>query len=131
MTISNTTLLQIAAYGGIIVSTTGFYFQHRIVERVRGCDYYKQALKELRGHPGAIHYLGEPIKDKGFKITDKENNYFDGKTARFSIPVSGSKERGTFYFWANRVNEQWIINKAELELKSKTDQRLVIVKPML
>lgn len=99
-----------------------------MIERVQAFDYYKQALKELRNHPGAIHFLGEPIKDKRFKLSNKENNFSDGKTARFSIPVTGSKERGTYYFWAEKANEQWSITRAELELKNKPDERLVIVK---
>lgn len=128
MTLSNRKLLQIAAWGGIIVSSTGFYLQHLIVDRIRGYNYYKDALKKLRTHAGAIHYLGEPIKDKSFKLSDAENNFSDGKTARFKIPVSGPKDRGTYYFWAERENNEWAIKKAELELKSKPDSRMVIVK---
>ncbi|KAL0850169.1 hypothetical protein ABMA28_012043 [Loxostege sticticalis] len=96
---------------------------------VRGYSYYKDALKKLRTHPGAVHYLGEPIKDKRFKLSDAENNFSDGKTARFQIPVSGPKDRGTYYFWAERNDSEWIITKAELDIKSKPDARLLIVKP--
>lgn len=129
MTISTRKLLQIAAWGGVIVSTTGFYMQSVLVDRVRGYSYYKDALKKLRTHPGAVHYLGEPIKDKRFKLSDAENNFSDGKTARFQIPVSGPKDRGTYYFWAERNDSEWIITKAELDIKSKPDARLLIVKP--
>ncbi|XP_063891060.1 uncharacterized protein LOC110384412 [Helicoverpa armigera] len=128
MTLSTRRLVQIAAWGGLIVGGTGFYLQNRIIDRVRGYDYYKSALKKLRAHPGAIHYLGEPIKDKRFKLSDAENNFSDGKTARFRIPVSGPKDRGTYYFWAERDSEEWKIERAELELKSKPDARLVIIK---
>lgn len=129
MTISTRKLLQIAAWGGVIVSTTGFYMQSVLVDRVRGYSYYKDALKKLRTHPGAVHYLGEPIKDKRFKLSDAENNFSDGKTVRFQIPVSGPKDRGTYYFWAERNDSEWIITKAELDIKSKPDARLLIVKP--
>lgn len=128
MTLSTRRLVQIAAWGGLIVAGTGFYLQQRIIDRVRGYDYYKTALKKLRAHPGAIKYLGEPIKDKKFKLTDSENNFSDGKIARFSIPVSGTKDRGTYYFWAERDSEEWKIIRAELELKSNKDARLLIVK---
>ncbi|KAI8429886.1 hypothetical protein MSG28_000369 [Choristoneura fumiferana] len=117
MTISNRTLVQIAAWGGIIVSTTGFYLQHRLIDKVRENDYYKNALKRLRTHPGAVYYLGEPIKDKRFKITDPENNFADDKIARFRVPVSGPKDRGTYSFFAEKVDEEWKLMKAELELK--------------
>ncbi|XP_073944141.1 cytochrome c oxidase assembly factor 1 homolog [Choristoneura fumiferana] len=128
MTISNRTLVQIAAWGGIIVSTTGFYLQHRLIDKVRENDYYKNALKRLRTHPGAVYYLGEPIKDKRFKITDPENNFADDKIARFRVPVSGPKDRGTYSFFAEKVDEEWKLMKAELELKSKPDAKLTIVK---
>ncbi|KOB73081.1 Uncharacterized protein OBRU01_11386 [Operophtera brumata] len=126
MTVSNGTLIKIAAWGGVILSTTGFILQNSLVHRVRGFDYYKTALKKLRQHPGAVHYLGEPIKDRGFKLSDTENNCSDGRNARFSIPVSGPKDRGTYYFWAVRENDEWTLTRAELELKSKPDARLII-----
>ena len=128
MTISTRKLVQIAAWGGLVVGGTGFYLQNRIIDRVRGYDYYKSALKKLRTHSGAVHYLGEPIKDKRFKLNDTVNNFSDGDVARFRIPVSGPKDRGTYYFWAERNSEEWKITRAELELKSKQDSRLVIVK---
>lgn len=128
MTISTRGLVQIAGWGGLLVATTGFYLQNRLVDRVRNFDYYKDALKILRKHPGAIHYLGEPIKDKKFKLSDTQNNFSDGGTAKFCVPVSGQKERGLYYFWAEKFDDKWSIVKAELELKSKPDERLVIVK---
>lgn len=128
MTISTRTMVQIAGWGALVVSSTGFYLQHRIVDRVRNYDYYKSALKTLRNHGGAVHYLGEPIKDKRFKLSEKEKNFSDGKTARFCIPVYGPKDKGTFYFWAERIDNVWNITRAELDLKSQPDTRLVIVK---
>lgn len=128
MTISNRTLVKIAAWGGIIVSTTGFYLQHRLIDKFRDNDYYREALKRLRTHAGAVYYLGEPIKDKRFKITDTENNYADDKIARFRVPVSGPKDRGTYSFFAEKVDAEWKLMKAELELKSKPDAKLTIVK---
>nr|XP_053601675.1 uncharacterized protein LOC128670216 [Plodia interpunctella] len=118
---------RIVGWGGFIVATTGFYLQNTLIDRVRNYDYYRNALKRLRTHTGAVYYLGEPIKDRRFKLSDTENNFSDGKTARFRIPVAGSKDRGIYHFWAEKENNEWIISKAELELKSK-DSRLVIVK---
>lgn len=128
MTISTRRLVQIAAWGGVVVASTGFYLQQRLIERVRSFDYYKTALKRLRTHPGAVHYLGEPIKDKKFKLSDTENNFSDGKNARFRIPVSGPKDRGTYYFWAEYADQEWKVTRAELELKSNQEARLLIVK---
>nr|XP_012548015.1 uncharacterized protein LOC101745092 [Bombyx mori] len=128
MPIKTSTLLQIAGWGGVIVSSTGFYLQNRLIDTVRNYDYYKDALKKLRTHHGAVQHLGEPIKDKRFKMTDTENNYSDREKARFRIPVSGPKDRGAYFIWVENMNEKWVIKRAELELKSKPDARLVIVK---
>ncbi|XP_038209550.1 cytochrome c oxidase assembly factor 1 homolog [Zerene cesonia] len=125
--ISNSKLLQIAAIGGFVVASTGLYLQTKLVDKVRDLDYYRLALKKLRSHPGAVFYLGEPIKDKRFKIRDSEKNYCDQKTARFKIPVSGPKDRGSYFIWAENQDEKWSITKAELELKSRPDERLVII----
>ncbi|CAG4922565.1 unnamed protein product [Colias eurytheme] len=128
MNVSNSKLLQIAAIGGLVVTSTGLYLQRKLVDKVRDLDYYKLALKKLRSHPGAVYHLGEPIKDKRFKLSDNEKNYCDQKTARFQIPVAGPKDRGSYFIWAENQEEKWLLTKAELELKSKPDERLVIIK---
>ncbi|XP_045452340.1 uncharacterized protein LOC123661420 [Melitaea cinxia] len=128
MTISTRGLVQIAGWGGLLVATTGFYLQNKLVDRVRNFEYYKDALKILRKHPGAVYYLGEPIKDKKIKLSDTQNNFSDGGTAKLCVPVTGQKDRGFYYFWAEKCDDKWSIVKAELELKSKPDERLVIVK---
>lgn len=128
MHISTTRLVQIAGWGGIVVASTGFFLQNKLVDRVRNYDYYKDALKILRRHPGAVHFLGEPIKDKKFKLSDAENNSWSQNTAKFKVPVTGQKEKGIYYFTAEKTDDKWLIVKAELELKSKPDERLVIVK---
>lgn len=128
MYITTGKLVQIAGWGGIIVATTGIYLKGKLVERVRNFDYYKDALKILRKHPGAVHYLGEPIKDKKFKISDSEKNSWNSENAYFSIPVTGPKDKGSYYFSAEKKDDKWCIVKAELELKSRPDERLVLVK---
>lgn len=121
-------LVQIAGWGGIIVATTGIYLKGKLIDRVRNFDYYRDALRILRRHPGAVHFLGEPIKDKKFKISDSENNSWNNENAFFSIPVSGPKDKGVYCFSAEKKNDKWHIVKAELEIKSRPDERLVIVK---
>lgn len=120
--------MQIAGWGGVIVASTGFFLQNRLIENIRNTEHYKDALKTLRLNVGAVHYLGEPIKDKRIKLTDSENNNADETSARFCVPVTGPKDKGCYYFWAEKKNDKWSVVKAELELKSKPDQRLIIVK---
>ncbi|CAG5018074.1 unnamed protein product [Parnassius apollo] len=128
MTVSTRTLVKIAAWGGLVVSSTGFYLQNKLIDRYRNWDSYKDALRKLRAHPGAVHYLGEPIKDKRFKLSDSEHNFSDRTTARFRIPVYGPKDKGYYYFWAEKDNENWLLVRAELELKSKPEERLIIIR---
>lgn len=47
---------------------------------------------------GAIEFLGEPIKEYGFDLTDPEHNFCDGKNAGFEVIVNGSKDKGNIFF---------------------------------
>lgn len=78
---------------------------------------------------GSVQYLGEPIKEIGFDLGDTERNYCDGKWAQFEVSVKGPKDKGTVYFWAQRADDQqWIVNRLELELNSMPDKRLIVQK---
>lgn len=41
----------------------------------------------------AVHHLGEPIKQKGFRLSD-QNNILTSDRAKFRINVSGPKDKG-------------------------------------
>lgn len=98
-----------------------------IMTKLRREEYYREAIKCLRAHPGSIQLLGEPIKELGFEMEDKEN-FSDGKTAHFRVKVKGSKERGIMYFWAERpeIGTSWTVNRIELELKNQPEKRLLV-----
>ncbi|XP_068629093.1 cytochrome c oxidase assembly factor 1 homolog [Battus philenor] len=128
MPVATSTLVKIAGWGGLVVSATGFYLQNKLIDRYRNFEYYKEALRKLRNHSGAVLYLGEPIKDRRFKISDRENNFSDQTSARFRIPIHGPKDKGYYYFWAKKDGENWLLVKAEMELNSKPGERLVIIK---
>lgn len=128
MPVSNRTLMKIAGWGGLLLSATGIYLQGKLIDKYRNYDYYQDALRILRSHRGAVHYLGEPMKDKKFKITDTENNFSDQTNARLCVPIHGPKDKGYYYFWVKKNGEKWALIKAELEIKSKANERLVIIK---
>lgn len=91
---------------------------------------FRSAMKMLRAHPGSVKYLGEPIKETGFDLTDSQHNYCDGKSAQFEVSVKGPKDKGKMYFWAERAeSKEWIVNRLELELNSIRDKRLIVQKP--
>ncbi|OWR50782.1 hypothetical protein KGM_208068 [Danaus plexippus plexippus] len=101
--------MQIAGWGGVIVASTGFFLQNRLIENIRNTEHYKDALKTLRLNVGAVHYLGEPIKDKRIKLTDSENNNADETSARFCVPVTGPKDKGQLLLQLNNHTFQYYI----------------------
>ncbi|XP_023020420.1 cytochrome c oxidase assembly factor 1 homolog [Leptinotarsa decemlineata] len=127
MTISNMTLVKIGAIGGVATVTMGLLFKNKLNNNVKATDFYKNALKLVRSHPGAVNLLGEPIKDLRIDVGNEKDNFTKGDFAQYKVPLKGSKQRGTLYFWAERdVNEKWLVNRVELELKNIPDKRLLI-----
>ncbi|KPI93334.1 hypothetical protein RR46_10594 [Papilio xuthus] len=128
MPVSTRTLVKIAGWGGLVLSVTGFYLDGKLVDRFRNYDYYKEAIRKIRNHRGAVHYLGEPIKDGICKVADIKYTNNEPISAEYCIPIRGPKGKGDFYFWIKKEGENWVLAKAELELKSKPDERLLILK---
>lgn len=52
--VANKTLAKIAVYGAVGCISAVMYMRHKIQERVRGADYFKEALKIVRSHPGSL-----------------------------------------------------------------------------
>lgn len=71
--------------------------------------------------------MGEPIKEYGFKLEDKEN-FCDGKNAYFQVKVKGPNDKGKMFFWAERDESKWNVTRIELELSSQEDKRLLVKK---
>ncbi|CAO1309658.1 unnamed protein product [Diamesa serratosioi] len=124
--VSNRTLAKAATYLAVGGFTSIMWMRFQLQDKIRKQEYFKESMKMLRSHKGAIQVLGEPIKDAGFDIGHP--NYADSEKAHFEIKVKGSKERGAFFFWSERIDEKWNITKAELELKNDPEKRLVIKK---
>ncbi|XP_055629480.1 uncharacterized protein LOC129770583 [Toxorhynchites rutilus septentrionalis] len=113
------------AIGGI---TATMFMKLKLESRVRDQPYYRESMKILRAHPGAITLLGEPIKDMGFDFGEQSKKYNDGKIDGFSVAVKGTNQRGKLHFWAEHKEDKWNITRAELELDSEPDRRLLIQK---
>ncbi|XP_053688302.1 uncharacterized protein LOC128737651 [Sabethes cyaneus] len=120
------TLVKTAAYIGIGGITAVLFLKGRMEDRVRSQVYYKDSLKLLRKHPGAITLLGEPIKDLGFDFGQESQKYGDGRIEGFEVPVKGRNQRGKYYFWAEHKDDKWNITRAELELNKEPGRRLLI-----
>ncbi|XP_034109697.1 uncharacterized protein LOC117571590 [Drosophila albomicans] len=125
---SNKTLGTICVYGAVVSISAVMYMRWRLEDRVRSAEYYKLALQTLRQHKGAVGLLGEPIKDKGFDISNV-NNTVDGNKAQLEVTVRGPKDKGTIFFWAtNNAEKGWLIDRLELETKQHPNKRFLLKK---
>nr|XP_019528665.2 uncharacterized protein LOC109400633 [Aedes albopictus] len=122
------TLVKTATYIAIGGITAAIYMKSKLEDRVRTQPYYRESVRLLRAHPGAIQLLGEPIKEMGFDIGEETKKYGEGKIEDFTLPVKGSQQRGKLHFWAERKDDKWNVTRAELELDSDASRRLVIRK---
>nr|CAD7447210.1 unnamed protein product [Timema bartmani] len=126
--VSNLTLAKIAAVGGVVTITTGYYIRGKIEEGIKKSEYYKEALKTLRKHKGVVSLFGEPIKDGHLNLGDSENNFCDSYRAQFQVPVRGPDHKGTLHLWAERETHQhnWNVYKLELEVQGNSNKRIVL-----
>lgn len=98
------------------------------------CPLFLHNVEPIRQHVvpclGSVHYLGEPIKETGFDLTDPQHNFCDGTNAQFEVSVKGPKDKGKMYFWAERGenSKEWFVNRLEVELNSIPDKRLIVQK---
>ncbi|KFB48703.1 AGAP006140-PA-like protein [Anopheles sinensis] len=124
--VSMKTLAKTATYIAVGGITAALIMKIKLEDKIRRQPYYKESLKLLRSHPGAIKLLGEPIKDLSFDLGEETKKFGGGKIDSFTIPVKGTNTRGKYYFWAELIDDQWTIKRAELELQNEPDRRLLI-----
>lgn len=126
--VSNKTLVKIAAYGGVLVSSTGLLVHWKFQERLKNAEFHKEAMKILRNHRPSVSLLGEPIKPGNVDLGNSTANFCDSTRAQLEVPVRGPKNKGTLFFWAERVDPQqkWNVYRMELGLKNDPSRRLLI-----
>ncbi len=94
---------------------------------LRSSPAFSQSVGILSRDPAAIAALGAPIKAdffiRGAVKQDSTSGY-----ALLSIPVHGSKAKGTFYVIANRYLDHWDMER--LVLRSSDSKRLDISPPL-
>ncbi|XP_049813912.1 uncharacterized protein LOC126260618 [Schistocerca nitens] len=126
--VSTKTLMKVAVYGGIATISAGLLANWEIQARLQKSEYFREAMKILRVHPGAVSLLGEPIKMGQLDLGDTTKNFCDGYKAQFKVPVKGPQSKGTMYFWAERenTNMEWDVYKVHLDIEGVKDKRLII-----
>jgi cytochrome c oxidase assembly factor 1 len=126
--VSNKTLAKIAAYGGLLVASTGMLVHWKLQARLKDSEFHKEAMKILRNHRPSVSLLGEPIKSGNVDIGNTTTNVCDATHAQLEIPVKGPKNKGTLFFWAERVDpeQKWNVYRMELGLKNDPNRRLLV-----
>ncbi|KAJ9584295.1 hypothetical protein L9F63_021364 [Diploptera punctata] len=126
--VSTRTLARIAAYGGVIVASTGFYLHWKLQDNVKNEEFHREAMKILRNHSPSVMLLGEPIKAGNVDLGNRSINFCDGTNAKLEVPVSGPKNKGILYFWAVKddIQQKWNVHRMELGLKNDPHKRLLV-----
>ncbi|XP_077499238.1 uncharacterized protein LOC144111398 [Amblyomma americanum] len=121
-------LVQAAGVAGIGIVCTSFWFKHYLGNKMSDLDYYKKAMKTLRGNSAAMQLLGEPVKELRIDIGDSASTSTRPHRARMKVPVKGSKQRGEVYLWAERhaLDVPWELLRLELGLEQHKDKRLLV-----
>lgn len=88
---------------------------------IRSSDVYQLALVKLNANEEATRMLGPPI-EPGFPMGSFSVSGPSGE-AQLSIPVQGSKAKGTLYLEATREMGQWQFDRIELEVEGN-EQRI-------
>lgn len=106
---------------GLLILICGVLVVGLVFGLMRSSDVYKQAVAEVQAHPDAIRALGEPIKP-GFFVSGSISAGGSSGTADFTIPVSGSRDKGTVHVIATKSNGEWQLTLLELETKKYPDR---------
>lgn len=57
-------------------------------------DIYNFIISIKKTILGAVHLLGEPIKENGFDLGDSQRNFCTDKQAKFEIKIKGPNDKG-------------------------------------
>jgi Cytochrome oxidase complex assembly protein 1 len=85
-----------------------------VMAAIKGSDVYRLALANLNANFEATQILGAPV-EPGFPMGSIRISGPSGE-AELSIPVQGSKAKGTLYLQATKKMGQWHFDRIELEV---------------
>ena len=88
-----------------------------IMGSMRSSEVVQQAMRQLESNSQAVRALGEPIK-LGWVITGSMSTSGESGDASLSLPVSGSRDRGTVTLIAYKSGGEWRFNQLVLTTKT-------------
>jgi hypothetical protein len=93
-----------------------------VFSAVKSTDVYKDALARAKAHPAVVEVLGSPVTE-GFFVSGNTNLNGASGEANLSIPIAGSKGKGTIDVAARKSLGQWKYSGLVFEI-AKTHQRI-------
>ena len=77
-------------------------------------EAYQLAVERAVRHPAVIETLGEPV-EPGWFVSGSVEVTGPAGTADISVPIRGSRGRGTLYVVAEKSAGEWSFERLELE----------------
>ena len=90
----------------IMVALFAFGIVLVVFTAMKSTDVYKVALRRAQANPKVQQALGAPIHD-GLFVSGHTNASGGSGEADLSIPISGSKGKGTIYLVATKTAGEW------------------------
>lgn len=113
-------LTKVAVFGGVASVAGAFLCYNAIQVNLAAGGYYKESLRALEGSPAAVSELGKPIRATYLDLGNRDNVVKE-EEARLTIPVKGSKSKGSVRVEASRnveISSQWDIKSLRLDMAS-------------
>ena len=115
----NWAIAGVAVWLTLIVVIGGTFYS--IASLLKGSDVYRGALERANATSAATEALGAPVEG-GFPMGSINISGPSGE-AELSIPVHGSRAKGTIYVEATRAMGRWQYDRLELEVEGR-DERI-------
>jgi cytochrome oxidase complex assembly protein 1 len=109
----------------LLAAGFGFFITTMFFGAMKSSDAYKMALARAKADPRVTNALGSPIED-GFFASGTTNVSGTSGHADMTVPISGSKGKGTLYFVASKFAGQWTFSKLMVEM-ANTGQRIDLI----
>ncbi|MFN7942813.1 MAG: cytochrome c oxidase assembly factor Coa1 family protein [Thermoanaerobaculia bacterium] len=92
-----------------------------VVGAVKQSGAYQEALEKARATPAVIDALGSPI-EPGYFVSGSVSVEGGSGEAKLSIPLSGTKGKGTLYAEATKRADRWQFSLLELEVEGRSER---------
>ena len=87
-------------------------------QTLRGTGVFVEAVAQAKQSPEVRQALGEPI-EAGMMLQGTIQSHNDRGSARFSVPLKGSKAEGTLHVEAYKNGDDWKFTTLEVEVPGR------------